>query len=72
MVAELEKTNYEGTIGRVAFYGREDRFTHGLKYGPDFVSGMIFQWQDGKQVTIWPAKIAQGKVKYPAFARPSN
>ncbi len=72
MVAELEKTDYEGTIGRVAFYGREDRFTHGLKYGPDFVSGMIFQWQDGKQVTVWPAKIAEGKVKYPSFARASN
>ncbi|KQW23214.1 ABC transporter substrate-binding protein [Afipia sp. Root123D2] len=72
MVAELEKTNYEGTIGRVAFYGREDRFTHGLKYGPDFVSGMIFQWQDGKQVTVWPAKISEGKLKYPSFARPSN
>jgi branched-chain amino acid transport system substrate-binding protein len=72
MVAELEKTDYEGTIGRVAFYGREDRFTHGLKYGPDFVSGMIFQWQDGKQVTVWPAKIAEGKLKYPSFARASN
>ncbi len=51
MVAELEKTDYVGTIGRVKFYGRDDQFTHGLVYGPDAVSGMIFQWQDGKQVT---------------------
>lgn len=72
MVAELEKTDYVGTVGRVAFYGRDNRFTHGLKYGPDFVSGMIFQWQDGKQVTVWPAKIAEGKLKYPSFARASN
>jgi branched-chain amino acid transport system substrate-binding protein len=72
MVAELEKTDYVGTIGRVQFYGREDQFTHGLKYGPDFVSGMVFQWQDGKQVTVWPKKIAEGKLKYPSFARPSN
>ncbi len=72
MVTELEKTDYVGTIGRVKFYGRDDQFTHGLVYGPDAVSGMIFQWQDGKQVTVWPAKIAQGKLKYPSFARPTN
>ena len=72
MVAELEKTDYVGTIGRIQFYGRDDQFTHGLKYGPDNISGMVFQWQDGKQVTVWPAKIAQGKLKYPSFARPSN
>jgi branched-chain amino acid transport system substrate-binding protein len=72
MVAELEKTDYVGTIGRIQFYGRDDQFTHGLKYGPDDVSGMVFQWQNGKQVTVWPAKIAEGKLKYPAFARPTN
>src|SRR6201992_3361912 len=72
MVAELEKTDYVGTIGRVQFYGRNDQFTHGLKYGPDNVAGMVFQWQDGKQVTVWPATIAEGKMKYPAFARPTN
>ena len=72
MVAELEKTDYVGTIGRVQFYGRDSQFTHGLKYGPDNVSGMIFQWQDGKQVTVWPAKVADGKMKYPGFSRPTN
>src|SRR5664279_1964872 len=72
MVAELEKTDYVGTIGRIQFYGRDDQFTHGLKYGPEDVSGMVFQWQDGKQVTVWPARIAEGKLKYPAFARPTN
>ena len=72
MVAELEKTDYVGTIGRIQFYGRDDQFTHGLKYGPDNVSGMVFQWQDGKQVTVWPAKIAEGKLKYPSFSRPTN
>jgi branched-chain amino acid transport system substrate-binding protein len=33
---------------------------------------MVFQWQDGKQVTVWPAKIAEGKLKYPAFAQPTH
>jgi branched-chain amino acid transport system substrate-binding protein len=72
MVAELEKTDYVGTIGRIQFYGRDDKFTHAIKYGPDNVSGLIFQWQDGKQVTVWPTKIADGKLKYPSFSRPTN
>ncbi|MDR3465158.1 MAG: ABC transporter substrate-binding protein [Xanthobacteraceae bacterium] len=72
MVAELEKTDYEGVVGRVKFYGRSDQFTHGLIYGPDAINGLVFQWQDGKQVTLWPARIAEGKLKYPAFARASN
>jgi branched-chain amino acid transport system substrate-binding protein len=72
MVTELEKTDYVGTIGRLQFYGRDDQFTHGLKYGADHVSGMVFQWQDGKQVTVWPAKVAEGKLKYPGFSRPTN
>jgi branched-chain amino acid transport system substrate-binding protein len=72
MVDELEKTNFEGTIGRVQFYGKEDEFTHGLKYGPDNVNGLVFQWQDGKQVTVWPKKIAGGSLKYPAFTRISQ
>src|SRR6201992_3940324 len=72
MVAELEKTDYVGTIGNIEFYGKDDEFTHGIKSGAGYVSGMIFQWQDGKQVPVWPAKLADGKLKYPAFARPTN
>ena len=69
MVAEMEKTNYEGTIGTVKFYGRTDKFTHGLVYGPDAVNGLVFQWQNGKQVTVWPKKIAEGTLKYPSFIK---
>jgi branched-chain amino acid transport system substrate-binding protein len=72
MVDELEKTNFEGTIGRVQFYGKNDEFTHGLKYGPDNVNGLVFQWQDGKQVTVWPKKIAEGTLKYPSFVKVSQ
>ncbi|HEY3679807.1 MAG TPA: ABC transporter substrate-binding protein, partial [Bradyrhizobium sp.] len=57
MVAELEKTNYEGTIGRIQFYGKDDEFTHGIKSGPGFVTGLVFQWQNGKQITVWPKAI---------------
>ncbi len=72
MVDELEKTNFEGTIGRVQFYGKDSEFTHGLKYGAENVNGLVFQWQDGKQVTVWPKKIAQGSLKYPSFIKISQ
>ena len=72
MVAEMEKTKYEGTIGNIEFYGRDDEFTHGIKAGPGYVSGLIFQWQNGKQVAIWPAKIAEGKLEYPKFVKLSQ
>jgi len=69
VVAEMEKTNYEGTIGHIAFYGKNDQFTHGIKSGPGFVTGLVFQWQDKKQVVVWPKNIAEGKLKYPSFVK---
>ena len=54
---------------QIKFYGRTDRFTHGLVYGPDAVNGLVFQWQNGKQVTVWPKKVAEGTLKYPSFIK---
>ena len=67
MVAALEKTDYVGTIGRIQFYGKNDEFTHALKYGPGLVTGVDIQWQNGKQVAIWPADKANGKMTFPSF-----
>ena len=72
MVAEMEKTKYEGTIGTIEFYGRDDEFTHGIKSGPGYVTGLVFQWQNAKQVTVWPAKIAEGKLEFPKFVKLSQ
>jgi branched-chain amino acid transport system substrate-binding protein len=69
IVAEMEKTDYVGTVGRIEFYGQDSEFPHGLKYGKDFVSGLMIQWQDGKQVTVWPAKIANGTLHFPPFIK---
>ncbi len=69
IVAEMEKTDYVGTVGRIAFYGQDSEFPHGLKYGADFVSGLMIQWQDGKQVTVWPARVANGSLKFPSFIK---
>lgn len=72
MVAELEKTKFEGTIGNIEFYGKDDEFTHGIKSGPGYVTGLVFQWQNGKQVAVWPAKIAERKLEFPKFVRLSQ
>jgi branched-chain amino acid transport system substrate-binding protein len=67
MVDALEKTDYVGTVGHVAFYGKDEPFTHAMKYGKDFVSGIAIQWQGGKQVCVWPSTICSGKLQFPAF-----
>jgi branched-chain amino acid transport system substrate-binding protein len=69
MVDALEKTDWEGTIGRVQFYGKEDKFTHGLKYGKGLITGLMLQWQDGKQVSVWPKEVAKGTLKFPSFVK---
>ena len=56
-----------GTVGRVQFYGRNNDFTHAMKYGPEFVTGTMLQWQNGKQVILWPRAAAQTKISFPAF-----
>jgi branched-chain amino acid transport system substrate-binding protein len=66
IVAAMEKTNYVGTLGRVQFYGRSEQYTHALKYGPGLVTGVVIQWQNGKQVTVWPHQYANGKLTFPS------
>jgi branched-chain amino acid transport system substrate-binding protein len=68
LVSALETTDWIGTVGRVQFYGKADTFTHAIKYGKD-LSGLILQWQAGKQVTVWPGTLAAGKVSFPDFIK---
>jgi branched-chain amino acid transport system substrate-binding protein len=67
LVTALEATDYVGTLGRVQFYGKDDPFTHAMKYGKGLVSGVAIQWQDGKQVCVWPSDECSGKLKFPSF-----
>lgn len=69
MVDALEKTSWIGTVGKVEFYGRDSQFTHAMKVSPDTVSGLLVQWQDGKQVTVWPAAVANAKMRFPSFVK---
>ncbi len=69
LVAALEKTDYVGTIGRVKFTGKDSPNPHALEIGPDTISGLMLQWQNGKQVNLWPEKVANGKMKFPSFIK---
>ncbi|HMG79656.1 MAG TPA: ABC transporter substrate-binding protein [Xanthobacteraceae bacterium] len=69
LVDALEKTDYVGTIGRVQFKGKDSPNPHALKVGPDTITGLMLQWQDGKQTNLWPANVANGKLKFPKFIK---
>ncbi|OAF04894.1 ABC transporter substrate-binding protein [Bradyrhizobium centrolobii] len=69
LVAALEKTDWEGTIGRVQFYGKDDPFTHSIKYGRGLITGLMLQWQDGKQIAVWPKEVAKTEIKFPSFIK---
>jgi len=70
LVDALEKTDYTGVSGPISFYGKDDEFTHGLVYDSKRGAGVYFQWQDGKQVPVWPDYLAgTNKVEIPAFVK---
>ncbi|GAC1581971.1 MAG: ABC transporter substrate-binding protein [Candidatus Elarobacter sp.] len=66
IVEAMEKTHYSGTVGTIEFYGKSDLYTHAVKYGPGLITGLVLQWQSGKQVTVWPRDKANGKIAFPA------
>jgi branched-chain amino acid transport system substrate-binding protein len=72
LVDALEKTDWEGTIGRVQFYGKDDPFTHSIKYGKGLITGLMLQWQDGRQIAVWPKEVAKTEIKFPSFIKLSN
>jgi branched-chain amino acid transport system substrate-binding protein len=71
LVAALEATDYEGTIGRVSFLPKGEPQVHGLKTGAGFITGLMLQWQDGKQTNLWPPQLANGKLTFPSFIKTS-
>jgi branched-chain amino acid transport system substrate-binding protein len=69
LVDALEKTDWVGTIGRIQFKGKDTPNPHALKIGPSTISGLMLQWQDGKQTNLWPTNVANGKLKFPKFVK---
>jgi len=57
VVVELEKTDFTGSGGPIAFTGLEDAplgNPHDLVYGPGHATGIATQWQDGVRKCVWP------------------
>jgi branched-chain amino acid transport system substrate-binding protein len=69
LVTALEQTDYVGTIGRVQFYDKDSPYTHAMKYGPSYVTGVTLQWQNAKQVTLWPKANTGAKIEFPPFVK---
>jgi branched-chain amino acid transport system substrate-binding protein len=70
LVKALETTNIEGVMGRISFYGLDSPFAHELVADADPAKGasvVAFQWQQGKQVIVWPQRLATGKIQVPGF-----
>ena len=69
LVTAMEATDYVGTIGRIEFLPKGNPHVHGLRIGKGYITGLFLQWQDGKQVNLWPADLANGKIKFPSFIK---
>lgn len=69
IVAGLEKTDITGTQGRITFLGQSSPFTHALRFGAGYVTGVGIQWQNGEQKCIWPADLANAKPEFPGFVK---
>jgi len=54
IVPELEKTNYVGVTGVMAFSPPGTKQPHDIIWGPDKYTPFAMQWRDGKQYIIWP------------------
>jgi branched-chain amino acid transport system substrate-binding protein len=71
IVAEIEKTDRKGVIGRIKFDEG-----HQVIYGDDpakTACACISQWtEDGKRVIVLPQSLAEGQIQLPAWVKPGN
>ena len=64
VVAQLEKTDIEGAIGKIAF-----NKNHQVVYGEDpkqAAASLAFQWRAGKRVVVYPESAAEGPIEVAA------
>lgn len=68
IVAEIEKTDRQGVMGRIKFDEG-----HQVIYGTDpyqTAVGAFFQWtEDGKRKIIYPPSLAEGKIVLPSWVK---
>jgi branched-chain amino acid transport system substrate-binding protein len=57
LVKVMEVREYEVPSGTVAYIKDDQgRPLHDLKWGPGYLTSLGVQWQDGRQVGVWPNK----------------
>ncbi len=49
VVEAMAETDYEAALGRVVFSD-----FHSITWGPEYMTGVANQWQDGELVCVWP------------------
>jgi branched-chain amino acid transport system substrate-binding protein len=67
LVAQLEKTDMEGAIGKIAF-----NKSHQVVYGEDPTKGatsLAFQWRAGKRVVVYPEGAAESQIEVAVAAK---
>jgi hypothetical protein len=76
VVAALEKTDFITTVSRFVYTGMDAPLNnpHDVTYGPGYATGIATQWQDGKQLAVWPNPAyatddAWKAVNYPGIAK---
>jgi len=72
LVEALEAVSYTGTTGTIEFLGSDEEFPHEVRYGPEYVQGVCFQWQTdddgtGRQRTIWPDTVKEATYQPPPW-----
>jgi len=69
LVKYLEKFDrdnpFDGVRGKIAFTNNHDSV-----WGDGFIRNWICQWQDGKQVVLYPEYMATGKLVLPDWIKP--
>ncbi len=64
IVEAMEKTDYEGVMGRWVF----DKTSHHSKFGPGFRNFIMMQWQEnGKACIIWPEDVKTCEMILPPW-----
>ena len=64
VVAQLEKTDMDGAIGKIAF-----NKNHQVVYGEDpkqAATSLAFQWRAGKRVVVYPESAAESQIEVAA------
>jgi len=64
VVTALEATDLMGPAGRLVYMAANTTTPHDITWGPNYVTGLGVQWQDGVLECVWPNPIQALGVVY--------